>query len=101
MSVRRLRVPALVLSLLLFTPFVRAQLSSTATINGSVADTTGAFVAGAKVTITDEGTGVSRDTVSNGDGSFVAAGLPVGSYRVSVVKEGFRTYVEEQIVLHP
>jgi hypothetical protein len=101
MSVRRLRVPALVLSLLLFTPFVRAQLSSTATINGSVADTTGAFVAGAKVTITDEGTGVSRDTVSNGDGSFVAAGLPVGSYRVSVVKEGFRTYVEEHIVLHP
>lgn len=102
MSVKRAwRVPALILSLLLFAPFVWAQISSTATINGSVTDTTGAVVAGAKVTITNEGTGVSIDTVSNGDGSFVVAGLAVGSYRATVVKQGFQTYVENHIVLHP
>ena len=95
------RVPVLFLSLLLFTPSVWAQLSLTATINGSVTDTTGAAVASAKVTITNEGTGVGTETQSNTDGTFVMPGLPVGSYRVTVAKEGFQTYVEEHIDLHP
>ena len=94
-------VAALVLGSLLFTVPVRAQISSTATLNGSVKDTTGAAVPGAKVTITNEGTGVSTETASNTDGSFVMAGMPVGSYRVSIAKEGFRTYIEEHIILHP
>jgi hypothetical protein len=95
------RVPVLFLSLLLFAPSVRAQLSLTATISGSVTDTTGAAVASAKVTITNEGTGVGAETQSNTDGTFVMPGLPVGSYRVTVAKEGFQTYVEEHIDLHP
>ena len=78
-----------------------AQISSTATINGTVRDQSGASVVGANVTITNEATGVTTKTVSNADGSFVTPGLEVGSYKVTVTKEGFKTHVEEHIVLHP
>jgi hypothetical protein len=102
MSARRVQCfSTLILALVFCAPGVHGQISSTATINGSVRDTSGAPVADAKVTVTNEGTGVSFDTVSNTDGDFVAPGLQVGSYRVTVVKEGFRTYVEEHIPLHP
>ncbi len=94
-------VSVLILSLLLVTPLVRAQISTTATITGSVNDSTGAVVAGAKVTITNEGTGGSIDTVSNADGSFVEAGLAVGTYRVTIIKQGFQTFIEEHVELHP
>ncbi len=80
---------------------VRAQISTTATISGTVSDPSGAAVAGAKVTVMNENTGVTTTTQSNADGSFVASGLPVGNYKVSVVKEGFRTFTEEHIVVHP
>ncbi|HEY6293794.1 MAG TPA: carboxypeptidase regulatory-like domain-containing protein [Terriglobia bacterium] len=102
MSVKgALRGLAFAISLLLPTTAVWAQLSLTATISGTVTDTTGADVPGAKVTITNEGTGISTETESNTDGTFVAPGLAVGTYKVTVAKEGFQTYVEEHIALHP
>jgi hypothetical protein len=60
-------------------------------ISGTVTDTQGSVVPGAKVTITDEATGISRPPLtSNGSGLFVADGLPVSTYKVTVEQGGFK-----------
>jgi hypothetical protein len=78
-----------------------AQLSTTATITGTVTDATGAVIPGAAVTIKDLQTGVVTNSVSNGNGSFVAPGLNVGTYSVTIAKEGFDTYTVSGVELHP
>ena len=53
-----------------------------AAVEGTVADQTGAVVPGAKVTATNEATGVSRTTVTGGAGFYRIVGLtPRGLYR--------------------
>ncbi len=78
-----------------------AQLSTTATITGTVTDASGAVVPGVAVKITNQGTNIVTTSTTNADGVFVAPGLTIGTYSVSVSKDGFRTYVESGIELHP
>ena len=58
-------------------------------ILGTVTDTQGAAIAGAKVTITNTGTNVASDTVTNEEGYYQVLQLPIGSYTVSVEHQGF------------
>src|SRR5581483_4503724 len=67
------------------------------TIYGSVTDPSGAAIAGAKVTVTNEATDQSRETVSAADGNFVVPGLPVASYSLRVEAHGFKSFVEKSI----
>jgi hypothetical protein len=60
-------------------------------IQGSVTDGTGAAIPGAKVTVSSPSTGLSRAVVANDRGEYVASELPLGSYSITVEKEGFRT----------
>jgi len=66
-------------------------------IVGTVLDSTGASVADAKVTATNVGTGLSRNTVTGTDGDFTFPELPLGEYTISVTKEGFRTQTATSI----
>jgi hypothetical protein len=61
------------------------------TVNGSVADPSGAAVAGAKVTVTDLGTRSARQTVSSGAGEFSFNDLPASTYTLRVEAAGFQT----------
>jgi hypothetical protein len=61
----------------------------TGTITGLVTDPTGAVVPGAKVTVTNTGTGIEKTYTSDSDGNFVASALPYGSYVVSASSSGF------------
>jgi hypothetical protein len=72
----------------------------TATLSGTVKDSTGAVVSRANVTATDTGTNASRSTVTLGDGSYQFSLLPIGTYQVTVEQTGFRKYVREGIVLN-
>ena len=85
----------------LLAPFSWAQLSSTGTINGTVTDTTGATVPLASVIVTHTDTGVQTTTETNNEGSFAVPGLPVGTYSVTISKQGFQTYEVKGIILHP
>src|ERR1700749_819818 len=78
-----------------------AQLSTTATITGTVTDGTGAVVPDATVTITDLATKAIIVRQSNNDGTFVVPGLGVSTYAVSIAKSGFQTYSVTGITLHP
>src|SRR5581483_2849391 len=78
-----------------------AQLSTSATINGTVTDASGAVIPQASVVVINEATGVRTTTQTNNDGSFVLPGLVVGTYTVTVSKQGFQTHTEKGVVLHP
>src|SRR6516164_4534383 len=71
----------------------------TGSILGSVRDRSGAVVAGAQVTATNVETNLKQDTVSSGDGSFHLLALKAGTYKLTVNANGFRTFVESDIVV--
>src|SRR5215831_19536307 len=77
---------------------VFAQLP-TAILNGTVTDPQGAAVANAKVTIVNQGTGVTRDTSSGADGSYTFANVTPGDYTVRVESAGFARAEQKDIRL--
>jgi hypothetical protein len=64
-----------------------------------VQDPTGAVVPDAKVTAVNQATGLERTTQTDGNGSFLFAALPIGSYRVRCEKTGFKAFIQENVVL--
>jgi Carboxypeptidase regulatory-like domain/TonB dependent receptor-like, beta-barrel len=72
---------------------------STAQINGTVKDQSGAVLPGVEVTVTQTDTGVQRSMPTDETGSFVLSNLPIGPYRLEAALPGFRTYVQTGIVL--
>ncbi|PYV71731.1 MAG: TonB-dependent receptor [Acidobacteria bacterium] len=62
----------------------------TGAIGGTVKDSSGALVVGAKVTIADVDRGTSLVINTNSQGEYVASPLKVGRYNVTVEKQGFK-----------
>jgi hypothetical protein len=59
-------------------------------INGTVTDTSGAVIPGARITATDIATAAVHDTVSSGAGEFSFNDLPQSTYTVKVQTTGFQ-----------
>ncbi len=72
---------------------------STSQISGFVLDQSGAAVAGAELALTQTNTGLTRTVLTGPDGSYVMPNLPVGPYKLTVSKEGFKAAVRSGIVL--
>ncbi len=68
---------------------VYAQVD-TGAILGTVKDQTGAVVPAAKVTITNEGTGLTLSTLTRDDGGYIFTPLKIGKYTVEVEYSGFK-----------
>lgn len=86
--VRALSAICLMLS---FCAFTFAQ-GTTTRITGTVTDTSGAAIAGATVTLTNEGTNISLTTTTSGSGVYLFDLIQPGSYKVTVEKEGFKRF---------
>jgi hypothetical protein len=71
----------------------------TVTIFGSVQDASGAVIPGAEVTVTNTQTGIVRSTVANATGDYVVPQLPIGTYSVRIVADGFKAYVQEGLTV--
>lgn len=71
-----------------------------ATLSGTVTDSNGAVIPGAKVTVQNEATKVIRQLVTSGSGYFSASELPIGTYDVSAEARGFKTWRGTGIVLN-
>src|SRR5262245_30801957 len=84
--------------LLLSMPALAQQI--TATIRGTVTDSTQAVISGAKVTVKSEDTGLTRSTITDSAGIYSFPNLPVGSYQVAVESTGFKSAVRTNIVLN-
>jgi hypothetical protein len=87
--IRRKHVFFCLSALLCWTSALVGQ-SGRGTVSGTVRDTTGAVVPGARVTVTNTATNQSISLSSNEVGEFTAPDVAVGSYQVQVEKEGFR-----------
>ena len=92
-------IPLFATALLFFLlPFL-AQGQETASITGTVIDTSGAAVLGAQVTVTSGAIGVTRTTTTNSDGAYLAGALPAGTYDMLVTAKGFKTYSAKGIII--
>src|SRR5215510_7952873 len=64
---------------------------------GTITDSNGAVLPGAKVTITEVNTNLSRSAVTNESGNYVFGNLDRGVYRVEVVLAGFKKAVRDNV----
>ncbi len=71
----------------------------TATIVGTVSDQSGAFVAGAKVTLVNEATQFTRSVDTNSTGQYVASSIPTGNYVITVANAGFKQLKRSGVAL--
>jgi len=86
------------LILALLTPFVaHAQIGGSAAIQGTVVDSTGAIVVGAKVTAKSAKTGSQVVRTTTKSGLYNLSPLEVGDYTISVTAPGFETLLRENI----
>ena len=68
-------------------------------MTGSITDPSGAFVPGAEINVTNQGTSESRSTTSNASGVYILPQLPPGVYQVKVTKEGFTSAARDSVGL--
>jgi hypothetical protein len=68
-------------------------------ILGRVADPTGAVLAGVKVVLTNEATGVGRDVQTNPSGDYNFVEVVPGSYRVEYERTGFKKSVQKNVIV--
>jgi hypothetical protein len=79
--------------LVLLTPRT-ASAQASAGITGTVTDTTGAVIAAAQVTITNDATSQASHTVTSSAGTYSVKGIPPGSYTITVEAPGFKKAVQ-------
>jgi hypothetical protein len=72
---------------------------ATATISGRVVDQAGAVLPGATVSVTNTGTGATRETVSNAEGLYIVPALDPGMYNVKAQLTGFTAQSRDSIEL--
>jgi outer membrane receptor protein involved in Fe transport len=88
--------------LIILTLFAASALEAqvtTATIYGVVRDSTGAVLPGASITATNQGTNLSRETITDERGEFAVPALPTGRYTLKIELPGFKTYTNQGIEL--
>src|SRR5882672_6252049 len=90
--------------LALFSLFISVSYSNAQStggrIRGTVTDASGGALVGANVVITNEATGVERNTATGSNGEYVFLEVPVGTYDVSANQAGFKKYLRKGIVVN-
>ena len=86
-----------VMALLVASAAVAQQ--GTTELRGRVVDAQGGVLPGVTVTVRNQETGMFRETVSAGDGSFIASGLVPGTYQVSAELQGFKKFERKDLRL--
>lgn len=88
----------LVVAFVLAAPSAKAQ-STGGRIRGTVTDASGGAVAGATVTLINEGTNAKREAQTSATGEYLFLEVPVGSYEIDVMATGFKKSARKGIVL--
>jgi len=82
----------------LFPALLGAQGAS-GRIVGRVADPTGAVLANAKITLTNEATGISRDTQTSDSGDYSFVEVAPATYTVTFELTGFKKNVQKSVIV--
>ena len=88
-----------IVAFLLFSACAMVGQTFRGTILGTVTDSSGAVVSGAKVTVKNVATGLERTTQTSGDGTYSVPELPLGTYTVTITQAGFQTAVTTGVVV--
>src|SRR6266851_907809 len=83
----------------IFSVGAQAQLT-TATIVGTITDSSGAVIPGASVTATNVDTHFTRKVPSGPDGTYRLEFLPIGRYELKIESSGFKAYSQTNITLN-
>ncbi len=96
------RLSLVVAALIVASGLARSAWAQTATgqITGTVTDSTGAVMSGVKVTVTNQDTGLTRETTTNESGTYTVPLLRVGVYLVTAEQAGFKVAVRSDIQLN-
>src|SRR5450755_2368127 len=95
----RIRLFCGIVMLLAVSSAVNLCAQDTGVITGTVRDNTAAVIQGADVKISGAAGGIERATTTNSDGDYLAAGLPGGTYNLSIRARGFKTFKGNGVVL--
>src|SRR5688572_7071425 len=87
------------LSLLVILLCHTVHAQSTASIEGQVIDPHGAILRAVEITVVSLQMGIVRFGVTDDDGRYQIAALPIGSYRIEVSAPGFQTQIVESSTL--
>jgi hypothetical protein len=85
-------------ALILFTASALAQ-SDRGTITGTVVDSSGAVVPGAKIALINSATNLRQETSTTETGNYAVTSLPAGRYTLSVEQPGFTRYEQSNILI--
>ncbi len=86
------------IALLMATGVASAQ-QGTSELRGRVEDAQGGVLPGVSVIVTNQATGMFRETISGEDGSFIASGLVPGTYQVTAELQGFKKFERKELRL--
>ena len=80
-------------------PAARLSAQTFGNISGHVADSTGAVIPDATVTLTNVGTSGKRTTLTTQAGDYTFTAVPVGVYNISATHAGFKTAASNNVAL--
>lgn len=98
-NIRRSGFVLWVVAVVVFLQLMASGQSTGGRIIGRVLDSTGAVVGGVTVTVTNQATGVSRDTKTNDSGDYTFVEVAPGNYHVEYALKGFKKDVRNNVVL--
>jgi hypothetical protein len=78
---------------------IAAQSTYTSQLTGVVSDSTGAVIPGARVTLTDEGTNIAANSVTNGSGIYLFTGVRPGTYTIRAEASGLASQERKALTL--
>src|ERR1700760_2210820 len=99
MKLSRLFYVLLSFTLYLFVPVFSSAQTGTTSVRGSVLDKSRSSISGAKVTLANPSQGFERETTSSATGEFEFLALPPGTYVLTVEKNGFGKYQQNDLQL--
>src|SRR6266436_1417798 len=99
MARRSLAVRLAVFSLLTLLASPALGQSTGGRILGRVADPSGAVLANVSVRITNQATGVARDTKTNGSGDYTFVEVAPGNYTAEFEQKGFKRNVQKDVTV--
>ena len=99
MSFKRLTA-SFIAAVVLALPFTAFAQTERGTITGVVVDSSKAAVPGVSIAVVNTGTNATTNVVSSDSGSYSAANLPPGTYRIEATLQGFQTSKVEGITLN-
>jgi outer membrane receptor protein involved in Fe transport len=94
-----LQTVCLVIAISLAFPATLSAQGASGRIVGRIADPTGAVLAGAKITLLNEATGISRDAKANDSGDYSFIEVAPGAYTVQFELAGFKKNVQKSVIV--